>query len=86
MMQTIFTSHFLEPNEKPLKTECVLHMVGRGTKQAWKSRNLVEPSETSYRATNTLAQWLMVLEVWNVSFKRACQLHTEFSNRLQRNS
>ena len=30
-----FTSHFLELNWKPLKTEFVLHLVGRGTKHAW---------------------------------------------------
>ena len=37
IMQEVFTSHFLELNWKPLKTECVLHMVGRGTKHAWKT-------------------------------------------------
>ena len=36
-MQKVFISHFLELNWKPLKTECVLHMVGRGTKHAWKT-------------------------------------------------
>ena len=33
----VFTSHFLELNWKPLKTKCVLHMVGRGTKHAQKT-------------------------------------------------
>ena len=37
VMQRVFTRHFLELNWKPLKTECVLHLVGRGTKRAWKS-------------------------------------------------
>ena len=37
IMQSVFTSHFLELNWKPLKTECVLHLVGRGTKHAWKT-------------------------------------------------
>ena len=32
IMQKVFTSHFLELNWKPLKTECVLHLVGCGTK------------------------------------------------------
>ena len=36
IMQEVFTGHFLELNWKPLKTECVLHMVGRGMKHAWK--------------------------------------------------
>ena len=36
-MQGVFTRHFLELNWKPLKTECVLHLVGRGTKHAWKT-------------------------------------------------
>ena len=35
IMQKVFTSHFLELNWKPLNTECVLHLVGRGTKRAW---------------------------------------------------
>ena len=35
--QGVFTRHFLELNWKPLKTECVLHLVGRGTKHAWKT-------------------------------------------------
>ena len=35
IMQKVFTSHFLELNWKPLKTECVLHLVGCGTKRAW---------------------------------------------------
>ena len=35
IMQKVFTSHFLELNRMPLKTECVLHLVGRGTKRAW---------------------------------------------------
>ena len=47
-MQTIFTTHFLEINWKPLKTECVLHMVGRGTKKAW---NAVERSTEQRAAT-----------------------------------
>ena len=34
IMQKVFTSHSLELNWKPLKTECVLHLVGRGTKHA----------------------------------------------------
>ena len=34
-MQKVFTNQFVELNWKPLKTECVLHMVGRGTKHAW---------------------------------------------------
>ena len=34
-MQKVFTSHFLELNWKPLKTECVLHLVGCGTRRAW---------------------------------------------------
>ena len=34
-MQKVFTSHFLELNWKPLKNECVLHLVGCGTKRAW---------------------------------------------------
>ena len=37
VMQCVFTRHFLELNWKPLKTECVLRLVGRGTKRAWKS-------------------------------------------------
>ena len=37
IMQGVFTRHFLEVNWKPLKTECVLHLVGRGTKHAWKT-------------------------------------------------
>ena len=35
IMQKVFTSHFLELNWKPLETECVLHLVGCGTKRAW---------------------------------------------------
>ena len=35
IMQKVFTSHFLELNRKPLKTECILHLVGCGTKRAW---------------------------------------------------
>ena len=35
IMQKVFTSQFLELNWKPLKTECVLHLVGCGTKRAW---------------------------------------------------
>ena len=35
IMQKVFTSHFLELNWKPLKTECVLHLVGCGTNRAW---------------------------------------------------
>ena len=35
IMQKNFTSHFLELNWKPLKTECVLHLVSCGTKRAW---------------------------------------------------
>ena len=35
IMQKVFTSHFLELNWKPLKTECVLHLFGSGTKRAW---------------------------------------------------
>ena len=34
-MQKVSTIHFLELNWKPLKTECVLHLVGCGTKRAW---------------------------------------------------
>ena len=37
IMQGVFTRHFLELNWKPLKTECVLHLTGRGTKHAWKT-------------------------------------------------
>ena len=37
IMKGVFTSHFLELNWKPLKTECVLHLIGRGTKHAWKT-------------------------------------------------
>ena len=37
IMQEVFTSHFLDLNWKPLKTECDLHMVGRGTKHAWET-------------------------------------------------
>ena len=37
IMQSVFTCHFLELNWKPLKTECVLRLVGRGVKRAWKS-------------------------------------------------
>ena len=37
IMQGVFTRHFLELNWKPLKTECVLHLFGRGTKHAWKT-------------------------------------------------
>ena len=36
-MQKIFTSHSLELNWKPLKTEYVLHLIGRRTKHAWKT-------------------------------------------------
>ena len=35
IMQKVFTSHFLELDWKPLKTECVLHLDGCGTKRAW---------------------------------------------------
>ena len=35
IMHKVFTSHFLELNWKPPKTECVLHLVGCGTKRAW---------------------------------------------------
>ena len=35
IMHKVVTSHFLELNWKPLKTECVLHLVGCGTKRAW---------------------------------------------------
>ena len=37
VMQSVFTSPFLELSWKPLKTECVLHLVGQGTKKAWNS-------------------------------------------------
>ena len=37
IMQSVFTRLFLELNWKPLKTECVLHLVGRGTKRAWQT-------------------------------------------------
>ena len=36
-MQSVLTSPFLELNWKPLKTECVLHLVGQGTKKAGNS-------------------------------------------------
>ena len=36
-MQEVLTNHFLELIWKPITTECVLHMVGRGTKHAWKA-------------------------------------------------
>ena len=45
-MQIIFTSHF-QLDWKPLKTECVLHMVGCGTKQA--GHHLKDPLSNEQR-------------------------------------
>ena len=55
-----------------LQNTCVAHPVGS--------------SATSCRATNTSDHWSTGLVVWNVSYKRALLLQTEFTNRSPRNS
>ena len=52
IMQGVFSSHSLELNWKPPKTECVLHMVERGTKLAGKQLKDL-PSNVRHRVPTT---------------------------------
>ena len=44
-MQKVFTSHFLELNWKPLKTECVLHLLGHPVPtdtELWREQKMLD--------------------------------------------